>query len=296
MRSTRRSIYARLKSRLLRWLHVRTPHPLGHFYSPIVDPREIDAARTWPDQPRVAGIDFDEAGHRRILTELFPRYIGDYDYPERLEESAQLTAFYTQNSQFSWLDSRTLFVLLRAWQPKRLLEVGSGFSTLLSADINRRWFGNRMALTCIEPHPRAFLTRGVPGVTRLIQRKVQDVPLAEFETLEAGDVLFIDSSHVAKTDSDVNFLYFDVLPRLASGVHIHIHDISLPHDYPRDWVLKDNRSWNEQYLLRALLMHSTAFAVEFGCSYAVSMFPDQVRAALANGHCYGGGSFWIRRL
>ncbi|MBU6199666.1 MAG: hypothetical protein KGP08_08415, partial [Xanthomonadaceae bacterium] len=138
----------------------------------------------------------------------------------------------------------------------------------------------------------------VPGVSRLLEEKVQNVALAEFAALQAGDILFIDSSHVAKTGSDVNYLYFEVLPRLASGVRVHIHDIFLPHDYPREWVLGENRSWNEQYLLRALLMHSSAFRVVFGCSYAFWRFPDLVQAALAHprGHAFAGGSIWIERI
>jgi hypothetical protein len=111
------------------------------------------------------------------------------------------------------------------------------------------------------------------------------------------DVLFIDSSHVAKTGSDVNFLYFDVLPRLAKGVNVHVHDIFLPHDYPRHWVVDEKRSWNEQYLLRALLMYSSAFQVVFGCSYAFYAFPTLVQRALAfpDGRAFAGGSFWMRR-
>jgi hypothetical protein len=123
------------------------------------------------------------------------------------------------------------------------------------------------------------------------------VPLALFESLQAGDVLFIDSSHVAKTGSDVNYLFFEVLPRLAPGVIIHVHDIPLPLEYPQHWAISENRSWNEQYLLRALLMYSYAFKPIFGCSYAQLRFPDDVRAALAlpSGRGYGGGSLWIRR-
>jgi len=277
---------------------IRPSHPPGHFYSPVVDPAELDPARIWPDQPQIAGIDFNETSHQRILREAFPRFIREYDYPERLEETSKLTDFYTQNSQFSWLDSRTLFVLLREWRPRRLIEVGSGFSTLLVADVNRRFLDASLEITCIEPYPREFVRNGIPGVERLIERKVQDVPLQEFGALRSGDILFIDSSHVAKTGSDVNFLYFEVLPRLDTGVRVHIHDIFLPHDYPREWVLDENRSWNEQYLLRALLMYSRAFRVVFGCGYACWRFPELVRAALAlpGGPVFGGGSFWIERL
>lgn len=272
-----------------------TSHPNGHFYSPVVDTAELAGLehRLWPRSPQVAGIDFNDASHAQILRCAFPRFMPGYDYPEVLEESPQLTGFFTRNSQFSWLDARAYFVLLRHWRPRRVVEIGSGFSTLLAADVNRRFLDERLDLTCIEPYPREFLLAGVPGVSRLLQAKVQDVDLAEFDRLESGDVLFVDSSHVAKTGSDVNFIYFEILPRLADGVRVHIHDIHLPHEYPRDWVIAENRSWNEQYLVRALLMDSRRYAVEFGCNYAFHRFPDLVREALG-GRGFGGGSLWIR--
>jgi len=278
---------------------VLTTHPIGHFYSPVVNPSELDPEAIWPLSPRpVLGIDFNDASHQRILTEAFPRFISEYAYPEQLEETAELCDFYTQNSQFSWLDSRTLFVLLRQYRPKRMIEVGSGFSTLLAADVKRRFLDDQMQLSCIEPYPRPFLRQKALGIDRLIEEKVQGVPYDVFEELQSGDILFIDSSHVAKTGSDVNFLFFEVLPRLSRGVIVHIHDIFLPMDYLYEWVVNENRSWNEQYLLRALLMYSSAFRVVFGCSYAFHKFPHLVRKALAHekGHAFGGGSFWIERV
>lgn len=279
---------------------IKTAHEPGHFYSPVVDPDELigQAARLWPDCPKIIGIDFNDAEQEYLLREVFPQHMPSYDYPERLEESDNLTSFYTQNSQFSWLDSRALFVLLREWKPKRFIEIGSGFSTLLAADVGRRFLNAELEITCVEPYPRGFLRRGIPGVKRLIEKKVQEVPLSVFDELEAGDVLFVDSSHVAKTGSDVNYIYFEILPRLAKGVLIHIHDIFFPHDYPKDWVLTENRSWNEEYLVRALLMYSTAFRVRFGCSYAFWRFPQLVKEALAlpSGHAFGGGSLWVERV
>ncbi len=277
---------------------IRAAHENGHFYSPIVDPSQIREDQVWLQDPHIIGIDFNDASHECILRDVFPQYISGYDYPEHLDETPTQTAFFTQNSQYSWLDARTLYVLLRHWRPRRLIEIGSGYSTLLTADVNRRFLNLAMDVTCVEPFPRQFLSAGVPGVSRLFERRVQEVPLSEFESLEAGDILFIDSSHVAKTGSDVNFLYFEVLPRLCTGVRVHVHDIFLPHDYPREWVIIENRSWNEQYILRALLMHSNAYQVVFGCSYAHWRFPDLVRGALAlpKGHAFGGGSFWIERV
>jgi hypothetical protein len=273
------------------------PFPPGHFYSPIVDPATLDAERLWPANPHVLGIDFNDASHRAILTGDFPRFHPDYDYADTLPDTPDLTDFYTGNSQFSGLDPRLLFVLLRACRPRRLLEVGSGYSSLLVADVNRRFLGNALDVTCIEPYPRPFLARGIAGITRLVQARVQDIDMAAFEALESGDVLFIDSSHVAKTGSDVNHLFFEVLPRLARGVLVHIHDIFLPHEYPREWVIAENRSWNEQYVLRALLLGGSAYEVVFGSAYACTRFPDLVVAALdrPDRALHGGGSFWMRK-
>ena len=273
----------------------------GHFYSPIVDVAALAAQRDrlWPANPTVAGIDLNDESHYRLLTGAFPRYLPEYDYPEHLDEEKWPGAFYTRNSQFSWLDPRALFVLLRTWRPQRVIEVGAGYSSLLIADVNRRFVARSIDFTCIDPYPRAFLNGEVVGISRLIAREVQQVPLDEFRRLRAGDILFIDSSHVAKTGSDVNFLYFDVLPALHAGVHVHVHDIFLPFDYPPDWVLTNNRSWNEQYVLRALLMYAApALRVDFGCMYAFHRFPELVIAAIAHPKRLGfaGGSFWFTKL
>jgi hypothetical protein len=273
--------------------------PNGHFYSPIVDVSEIQAheERLWDADKEVLGIEFDPARHDWILRNWFPRHMGKYRYPERLTESPELSVFYTKNSQFSWLDARALFVFLNEWKPKRFIEVGGGFSSLLTADVNHRFFKDSMTYTCIEPYPRAFLTKPISGLTRLIVERVENLKLGIFESLESGDVLFIDSSHVAKTGSDVTYLMFEVLPRLKPGVHIHIHDIFLPREYPKQWVIGENRSWNEQYVVRALLMYSTAFKVTFGCSFAFNRFPELVTKALSlpKGRSFGGGSLWLER-
>ncbi len=277
---------------------IQTAHPNGHFYSPVVDPEEVagEAQRIWQPEPTPAGLNFSPKRHQQILAELFPRFMPVYDYPETLPEDAPQWQFYTRNSQFSWLDCRTLFVLLNAWKPARYMEIGSGFSSLLAADVNHRMLDGKMHVSCVEPYPRPFLTQPVPGINEVIVQRVQEVPLQTFDQLRAGDILFIDSSHVAKTGSDVNYLLFDVLPRLAAGVRIHVHDIFLPGDYPRDWVLKENRSWNEQYVLQALLMDSSRYEIVFGSSFAFQTFPEQVAAALAldQGGAFGGGSLWLR--
>ena len=187
--------------------------------------------------------------------------------------------------------------MLNQWKPKRVIEVGSGFSSLLTAHVNHNMLNNSIDFTCIEPYPREFLKKKIPGLNNVIVEKVQNLDKSIFTALEAGDILFIDSSHVAKTGSDVNSLFFEILPILKKGVRIHLHDIFLPFEYDKIWVLEENRSWNEQYLLRALLMYSDTFKVLFGCNYAQYKYPELVSKAMAlkKQQGFGGVSIWIEK-
>jgi predicted O-methyltransferase YrrM len=271
--------------------------PAGHFYSPVPDVEDLARRREalWPANPEVAYIDLNDSHHQRIIEEYLPRYTESFDYPAEGPEDEQLEGFYVNNSQFSNLDCRLLFCLLQEWRPRRVIEVGGGYSTLLTADVNHRFLGGAIHFTCIEPYPRTFLERPLDGLTELLVQRVEEVPLARFDALGTGDILFIDSSHVCKTGSDVNYLYFEVIPRLKPGVRVHVHDIFLPAEYPPDWVLEDNRSWNEQYLLRAMLTHNPRYRVLFGCMYAAMRFPQAIQVALGlpEGTTAGGGSFWF---
>lgn len=264
--------------------------PNGHFYSPVIDPQELHSRKSSLWSPRVpdpVAIDYRPAEQERLLREL-GRYAADFDYPET--ETGR--GFFQHNGKFEGLDARLWFGLLRHLAPARVIEVGSGFTTLLAADVIGRFLGGRTRLTCIEPYPPPFLGT-VPGI-ELIEAPVQSVPVARFEDLADGDVLFIDSSHVSKTGSDVNYLYFDVVPRLAEGVILHIHDIFLPDEYPADWVLNEERSWNEQYVVQAMLMYSYGLEVLIASHYASSRLGDAVAESFGL-HC-GGGSLWLRKV
>jgi predicted O-methyltransferase YrrM len=283
--------------------------PEGHFYSPVVDIEEArrDEAIIWPSDvtgpmahlmttpaiaPTVKGIDWNHQSHEDLLRHGFPEMIAGYNYPEHAQ--ANVDGYYEVNGQFDFADARVLFCMLRIIRPRRIIEVGSGYSTLLMADINARYLDGEASIRCIEPYPRPFLSLlDASGEIELIQQRAQEVSGGLFDSLQSGDVLFIDSSHVSKTGSDVNRLLLDVLPSLAPGVYVHIHDIFFPSDYAKNWVLEHGFSWNEQYLLQALLTGSSQFQVVFGSSIARAFHQESIMSFY--GRMVHGTSFWMRR-
>jgi len=266
--------------------------PDGHYYSPVVNIDEVehDQERVWPATPELYGIDFNRAGHERFLAGPFTHFIGEYDFPIEGPAEGQPAGFFERNPMFDGLDARALFVMLRALRPRKVIEVGCGYSSLLTADVNRQYLGGELELICVEPFPPPFLQHGADGIARVIAKRVQDQRTLHQE-LQPGDVLFIDSSHVAKTGSDVNHLYFEILPRLAPGVIIHIHDIFLPLDYPKDWVL-GGRSWNEQYLVQAMLTFTNAFQILFAGMYCYHAMRPALAKALGVAP-FAGSSLWL---
>jgi hypothetical protein len=179
-----------------------------------------------------------------------------------------------------------------------MIEIGSGFSTLISARVNQDELGGSMHLVCVEPNPRPFLVDGVAGLSELRVEKVQNTPLELFEMLEANDLLFIDTSHVAKIGSDVVWLFQEVVPRLRPGVTVHVHDFFAPADYPAPWVL-DGWGWNELYLVRAFLAFNSAFKIELAAQYMLGRHPEALLKAFPEafeGPFGGSGSsLWLRR-
>ena len=275
---------------------VANPFADGHFYSSVVNIRELVAEkdRVWPKEPKIFGIDFCINAQCQFLTEDFPKYGNDFDYPYDPPHGATEWSFRLNNPVFCAFDAKLLFVMLRKYKPKNVIEIGSGYSSLLVADVNCRFFENQINFTCIEPYPRPMLKNNIPGLTRLIEQRVQNVSFDVFESLGAGDILFIDSSHVGKTGSDVNHEFFEIIPRLKPGVIVHVHDIFLPHDYPIQRVLAEKLSWNEQYLLRAMLMFSPKFEVIFGTSCARHYLPHETLKYADTRPEDLTGSFWFQ--
>lgn len=268
--------------------------PPGHFYSPLPDEREIaEAFDRGGFGPPFAGVDLREAEQKALLERL-----ADF-YPTHplAEERTPDRRYYLANPSYGHFDGLILHCMLRHLAPRRVIEVGSGFSSAAMLDTNEHSLGGRMQLTFIDPDMsrlRPLLRAHDAGRVRLIERRVQEVALEEFQALEAGDVLFIDSSHVSKIGSDVNRIYFDILPRLAPGVHVHIHDVAGNFEYPREW-LAEGRAWNEQYLLRAFLLFNDTFEVELLTGWLFNHHQEFFRARMPLCLRGGGGQIWLRR-
>jgi len=273
--------------------------PLGHFYSPLPDNRELAAeprrSQVWPAQPRdTPGIDWRPKEQRRLALEVFAEQ-------ERLQlahdETPDPTEYWAGNDQYPALDAWVLEGLLRHLRPARMIEIGSGYSSLVTARVNRELLDGSMRFTCIEPYPRDFLSAGVPGVSDLRVEAVQDTPLGLFEELGAGDVLFVDTAHTVKTGGDVPWIFGEIVPRLRPGVVVHVHDAFIPGEYPEPWVL-EGWGWNEIYLLKAFLAFNDAFEVLFGVQWMLQNESDAVDRAFPGFAAHRerqGGALWIRR-
>jgi hypothetical protein len=273
--------------------------PLDHYYSPVPDNRvlgsEPERSRVWPaTPPENPGIDWRGGQQIALLRDHFARQrpLVIPDGP-----TGDPRDYHAANEMFSRLDAWMLQAMLRHFRPRRMIEVGCGWSSLMTARMNREEFGGELDFTCIEPYPPDFLGDGIDGISRLIVSPVERVAVETFSALADGDFLFIDTSHTVKTGGDVVFLLNEVLPRLAPGVIIHIHDIFLPWDYPQEWVLV-GRAWNEQYAVRAFLGFNSDFEILLGVAWLSQFARDTLAASLPGfpqAYGDGGGSLWIRR-
>jgi len=262
-----------------------------HFYQPIPDTGKLPES-LWIKRSELAGIDMNDAVQLDLLRNCFPKFQAEYDaFPTAATDDP--TQFYFDNGRFGGTDALVSYCMVRQYKPARIIEVGSGYSSLVSGQAAAK-NGNK-SLICIEPYPLDFFAKGFPGLHSLVQKKVEDVDLEFFAQLQSGDILFIDSSHTVKIGGDVNFLFLEVLPRLNPGVIVHIHDILFPFDYRRDWVMDELRFWGEQYLLQSFLAFNSEFEVLFCNSYLADTHLDDLKATFPKSPWWGGGSFWMRR-
>lgn len=271
-RKRRNRLIKRVLQEVRRFLF-RVSQPIGiHitrnvYHSPIPDTRELPD-QLWQTTSELPGIDWREAKQLTLL-ETFVQRFGE-EFNTLTTEPLETTFFHMDNGSFGSVDAEILYAMVRHHRPRRMIEVGSGWSTLVTLkalQMNARE-GQIGRLIACEPYPSPLLLAiaGNPQVD-LRRLPVQSMSLASFEDLMEGDILFIDSSHVCKIGSDVKYEFLEVLPRLRPGVLVHVHDIFLPQEYPREWILDEQRFWNEQYILQAFLCFNREYEVLWSSSH-----------------------------
>lgn len=272
-------------------------HRPGHYYSPVVDLADLAARKDviWKRDKKLAGIDLNVEAQESLFDALI-------DSSKKIPFTAGKTSqyrYYFDNKTYTHADGLVLFTMLNTYRPKKLMEVGSGFSSALIMDTKDAYLDDTMDLTFIEPNPKdrlqGLLKADDYKNTTIITDIVQNVPTTAFEQLGANDILLIDNSHVSKTGSDVNYLMTEVLPILKKGVLVHIHDIFYPFEYPEEWIFQHKLNWNELYCVHNFLLFNNAFKIIFFSDF----IQQNYKAALAEKAPLffkdRPGSLWIQR-
>lgn len=279
-----------------------------HYYSPTASQAEVVAnagGSLFIGEPL---LDFREDKQRSFLQVLSARACELEDIPIRTDQQGD---YCWDNGMFGLQDGLLYYSIIREFAPLQIVEIGSGMSTLIAA--RAASLNDTTSVTAIEPYPVEFFNKHLrtshSNRVRLIEQKIQDVDLDFFEGLEEGDILFIDSSHVAKVGSDVLFIFFKILPRLQPGVFVHFHDIFLPYEYPASYYRDHKWFWNEHYLLAMFLMFNRDFEIFFANNYCNRHFKEEYVLALQglltpdatltvdpSYKAIFGSSFWIRKV
>jgi len=272
--------------------------PPGHFYSPIVDPADIHAIRA-AEQRLAAPLPQEVHIDRRAMSAMLAKLASHHRLFAFPRNPTSPEKFHFDNPFFGCHDASVYFSMLLECRPGRVIEIGCGFSSRLLLETKRQFFPGGLEITLIDPSPGSLshlAEEHGAAITRLFTHEVQETPIATFKALEAGDILFIDSSHVSKTGSDVNFYIFEILPVLKPGVLVHVHDILYPFEYPIEWIRHDRRSWNEAYMLRAFLQHNRDFEIVYWNNFAYHFLTEELRRHMPLCLENEGGSLWLRKL
>ncbi|MBS7635673.1 class I SAM-dependent methyltransferase [Candidatus Bathyarchaeota archaeon] len=272
------------------------------YYSPIPEMRKL-RDDIWKCSYDLIGISMNEDSQLKLLQDFSSLYGNEFNNLP-LNETSEIR-YYVYNGNFGAVDGEIYYSMIRHFKPRKIIEVGAGFSTLLAIEaiMKNKEEGYNCELMGIDPYPsetlmKAFQTYRNSIRFSLIEREVQELEPSMLTTLGENDILFIDSTHVVRIGGDVVYLYLRVLPRLNKGVLIHSHDVFLPLEYPKEWVFKMHRFWSEQYLLQGFLTFNNNFEVVWAGSYMNLKYPDKLEAALRSykrGETFPG-SFWIRRI
>lgn len=292
------SFFPRLKRFLYR--QAGLAFPPGHYYSPIINKSELAhrEAELFANFPRqLPDIDLREVQQMELLEKFSKLY---YSIPFTEEFNPERRYNYAApNNQYCYSDAIILHCMMRTFKPKRVIEVGSGFSSAVMLDTDQLFFDKKTQFTFIEPYPQrlyGLLREDDRKRTTIHEKGLQSIDVSVFDELAENDILFIDSTHVSKTGSDVNHAFFNVLPRLKKGVLIHFHDIFYPFEYHKDWVMHSTGfGWNEAYVLRAFLLNNPNYEIvmfnTFMEYFHEDWFAKHMPLCLKN----RGASIWLRK-
>jgi hypothetical protein len=264
------------------------------FYSPIPDLKNIPEA-TWARESELAGIHFDLEQQLGYLGELGP-YLDEFRPPE--QENRDADGYFLENGSYGRVDADVLYAIIRAAKPKRIIELGSGYTTLVAAQasLENEREGAAAEYVAFDPYP-GVARPDLPGLTEFARLPAEELPTECFAALGANDLLIVDTTHTVKLGGDVNHVVLDILPTLDSGVLVHFHDIFLPWEYPRKWAEDYGLFWNEQYLLQAFLSLNDEFEILCALYALARRRPDKLREVIRSWRDDTvPGAFWIRRV
>jgi predicted O-methyltransferase YrrM len=281
-----------------RLLKFRTDWAPGHYYSPIPDKKEA-IELTGKQLSQIQDIQGIELNDPQQLA-LFEKLVGFMrESSFRNDEKLTTHRFFNKNGIYAGSDTLILEAMIRQLQPTRIIEVGSGYTSMLMLDINEKYFNHSIKLTFIEPYPErlfSLLSQADKERVTLYIQGLQTMDLSVFKSLKANDILFIDSSHVAKTGSDLLYLYFEIFPVLAEGVYIHFHDIFNNFEYqPFHYESFNGFGWNECYFIRSFLMYNRAFQVVLFSNYLDHKYKEQILSWMPDYPLLKGAQFWIKK-
>lgn len=277
------------------------PVPVN-FHSPIPDIADLEERDVWNKRSELRGVDFREDRQIELLKELAAGYSDECRWS--VEPTADPFEFYIENPSFSYGCAASTHCMIRHFKPSRVIEIGSGMSSLVISkgiDLNRAKDGRPGRHIIVDPYPGEVMKLHEPTKRELIQDRVERLPAQWFDQLESNDILFIDSGHCVRIDGDVNFLFLDVLPRLRSGVIVHVHDIGLPYEYPKAYATNEHfrQFWTEQYLLQAFLCFNFEFELLLAMNYLMTDHDEIFRQSFPHYdpeiHRFSSGSLWMRR-
>lgn len=284
----------------VRFIAMRNKHPMwvppGHFYSPLpnIDESRERREQIYKNSREMLALDTCDERQLENLSIFEKSYL---EFPYKNEKHG--LRYKLVNDTFTSADAFALYAMIKKVKPNKFIEVGSGMSSAVTLDTIET-LQLETQLTFIEPYPdvlKSSVRKTDFNRFELVQEDLQKVDTSIFESLEENDILFIDSTHVSRFGSDVNYIFFNILPRLKPGVIIHFHDINFHFDYPFEWI-EEGRGWNESYLLRAFLMYNDSFEIEYFNSYMGHFHRQRIQKnmpmALHQGNT--GCSIWLRKV